>query len=230
MKKSDLVKMAICILMIVGTLSCGVNGMENLVDESNTDETQLSVTNVREFFESVIVKSIEGYSETKYIKSPLYPGDYTPIWSNAVKKKYVDRIEIVIPILGSRNITSVCASFSGKKSSASVSAVNQSLVVAKYTDDIARVYIRSVIADNTCSKSYGTRSVVKITDPFVEDFSGVIFNYSLSGKLMSVERICQGAVMDRTKADSKSIKAIFATTGVGRLINVVKPAQTRLGG
>lgn len=216
--------------MIVGMFSCAENGMDNLSSKSNIDKTLFSVTNARDFFESSIASYLEGYSQTNYIKSPLYPGDYTPIWDNAVKKQYVDRIEITIPILSSRNITAVCASFSENKSTASVSAVNQSLVFEKYTDNIVRVYIRSVIADNTCSKTYGARSVVKIIDPFVDDFSGVVCRYSLSGKLTNIERISQGTVTKQTKADSNLIKAIFETAGVGQIINVTKSAQTRFGG
>lgn len=216
--------------MTVGTISCSENGMDNTASKYNTDETQFSVTTVRDFFESEIVNYMEGYSKTNYVKSSFYPGDYTPIWSNAVKKQYVDRIVIEIPILSSRNITAVCASFTGNKSSASLSAVNQSLVVEKKADNTVRTYIRSVIADNTCSKVYRTRSVVKITDLFDEDFSGIICNHSLYGKLMNVERICLGTVTKRTKTDSKLIKDIFATAGVDRVINVTKPAQSRFGG
>ncbi len=213
MKAIYISKITIFLVLLGISYACGNDHSEVSTPLQNSHMSELSIAQARLMFDSVAGDCIEAYSETNYFSDKLFPGDYIPQWTKAMRLQVENRTIISCPISSSRHIISVGVFFKNNKSEIFSAPIKQFLEF-EYRGSFMHVVLRNIIPDKSSGSTHN------VSSPYEKEFSGIVCNYSLTGKLESVDRVICGNVVAQSK--TLGLLSGLRTIGIAKIINTEK--------
>lgn len=203
--------------------ACANDALQDSKTFQNSLPLEFTINQARTSFESVIGDCLEAYSKTNYSSDKLFPGEYIPDWKNAKRLQESNHTIVVCPILSSRRIITVGASFRNNKSLPFISDVKQFLVF-QYDKEksVIHIVLRSMIADQS-SFNYDNQMALLCRD----QFSGLICDHNLTGKLVYAKRTICGRII--AQAGSANLSSLLRTIGVFKICNTKKTSTRSYG-
>lgn len=222
MKKVHLLKLTTFILLGF-SLSCVNDASQDNEISQDPDFTEFTINQAQTIFESIIEDCVDRYSQTNYSSDKLFPGDYIPDWSNATKMQVGNLTTIVCPILSSRHIIALGACYRNNKSNPFTVEIKQFLVFESCgSDTMVHIVLRNMIMDSQLSSWDSNRSNIY---PHGELFSGMICDYNLTGKLVKVQQVTKGIVVNPNK--EMNISKYLRSIGIFKIVNIIDKDKTR---
>lgn len=179
------------LLLLPSCLSSNFDKQDVVVGEGG----EITITQAREFFEQEFLTRND--DNTRY--GVLLPGDFTPIWDEAIVSQNHRIASVDVPIIPQYTYKAICSDYRLGKATAYAVTVSQKLIVVKSltTGELSH-YVMSLIPD----KEFAVKHKGNISNIFLNandrgSFSGIVL-YTHNGCPVTVNKYVDGVYTEGT--------------------------------
>ena len=179
------------LLLLPSCLSSNFDKQDVVVGEGG----EITITQAREFFEQEFLTRND--DSTRY--GVLLPGDFTPIWDEAIVSQNHRIASVDVPIIPQYTYKAICSDYRLGKATAYAVTVSQKLIVVKSitTGELSH-YVMSLIPD----KEFAVKHKGNISNIFLNandrgSFSGIVL-YTHNGCPVTVNKYVDGVYTEGT--------------------------------
>ena len=182
---------AVLYMLLPSCLSSNFDKQDVVVGEGG----EITITQAREFFEQEFLTRND--DNTRY--GVLLPGDFTPIWDEAIVSQNHRIASVDVPIIPQYTYKAICSDYRLGKATAYAVTVSQKLIVVKSltTGELSH-YVMSLIPD----KEFAVKHKGNISNIFLNandrgSFSGIVL-YTHNGCPVTVNKYVDGVYTEGT--------------------------------